>query len=96
MKVYTPADVTGDGVAHTFASLFGINSAKWIQGNAVSIASTAARIGDSNVSSTRGIPVPAGGGDLVPPIAEISSFYDLTLIYYLVQSNDHVSFSCGV
>ena len=96
MKVYTPADVSGDGVAHTLASLFGINSAKWVQGAAVSVGSTAARIGDSNVSTSRGIPIPAGGGQLLPPIAEISSFYDLTLLYYLVQTGDTVSLSCGV
>ena len=96
MKVYTPADVTGDGAAHTLASLFGITAAKWVNGVAVSVASTAARVGDVNVSASRGIPIPAGGGQLVPPIAEISSFYDLNLLYYLVQVGDTVSLSCGV
>lgn len=98
MQLHTPADITGDGSAHTLASIPGLNvtAARWWQFKTISIASTAARIGDSGVSATQGVPVGIGEAQFSPPISQPFDPYDLNQIYYLLQSGDTASFSCSV
>lgn len=93
----TPADVTGDAAIHTLASVLGVTKCKWFQVTAVSIASTAARVGNVSIAlGTQGIPVASGGGVFAPPIALAMDFYDLTKWYYIAASSDVVSISCGM
>ena len=96
MRIQDAVDVTGDGAAHTLSSLLGVTRAKWFQVDALSIASTAIRIGGSSISATRGIPVGPGGAQFAPPVAELSNFYHLDEIYYLIQVGDTAAFSCGL
>src|SRR6476620_11680954 len=69
ISVRTLADITGDGSTHAL-STFG--TARWVQIIAPSGNSAAVRIGDSNASSSRGAPIAAGGGILMP--ASINQF----------------------
>ncbi len=96
MQIYDAADVAGDGAIHTISSALGnLKYAKWFQVQAVSVGAVAARVGSSNISATRGAVCAAGGSLFYPTVAEMTNYYDLTKIYYLVQSGDTVSISCG-
>src|SRR5689334_18777767 len=71
------ADVTGDGVKHQFTT--SATGARWIQficaaGNS----GTAVRIGDVNISATRGDTCAAGGGVFVPEPSTTPRVYDLS------------------
>lgn len=88
MQILVPATLTGTGVALTVASAAGVNSAKWFQLTGVTIAAAASRIGDANVSATRGYPLTAGGGQFFPPVARANAFYDLTQIYFDLAIGD--------
>jgi len=89
MQIITPADITGDGAVHTLASIPGApKKCKWFQFTGLTIGSTPGRLGDANISTSRGITIPSGGGQVVYPIAIAMEFYDLTEIYYLLQSSD--------
>src|ERR1035438_7857810 len=66
ITVTTLADISGDAAAHAIATSGG---ATWIQFVAPSANSSVVRIGDSNISSTRGTPVAVGGGFFMPPVA---------------------------
>ncbi len=93
----TSADVTGDGAAHTLASVLGVTQCKWFQVSAVTIASTAARVGDADVALTsEGFPIGGGGGVFAPPIALPMSFYDLTQWYFIAANNDKLAIGCAV
>ena len=88
------ADVTGDGAKHQFTTA--ITGARWIQficaaGNS----GTAVRIGDVNISATRGDTCAAGGGVFVPEPVTSPRTYDLSTWYYLAQSGDKVSITYG-
>ncbi len=101
MQLLTPADITGDGAAHTLASVTGLNctKCKWFQFTGISIADSATpgRLGDANVSLTdRGITIPAGGGQFSPPIALMSDLYDLEKIYYILAVDDTAQLAVAV
>src|SRR5690242_5898695 len=92
MQPITPADYTGDGSTHTLASLLGIDACRWSQVTAVSVGSTAARVGDSTTDATHGFPVGSGAAEFAPPINEpFSGSYDLTKWYINVHTGDTVS-----
>ena len=103
MQLITPTDITGDGAAHTLASVAGIDACKWFQFTGISIAdsSVPGRLGDSNVAldvvspvtTGRGITIPAGGGQSCPPIALMSDRYDLTKIYFILAVGDVAQFA---
>ncbi len=96
MQIYDAADIAGDGAIHTISSALGnLKNAKWVQVQAVSIGAVAARVGSASITATHGAIVGPGGAQFFPAIAEMTNFYDLTKIYYLVQSGDTVSISCG-
>lgn len=108
MILSTPADFSGDGVAHKLSDIPGITitQCKWFQVLGVSIANSSipGRIGDSGISldvispaiAGRGIIIPATGGQFNPPIAIAEEFYDLTEIYYILASGDKAQFAAAV
>ncbi len=96
MTPKTAADHTGDAAIHTLASILGIKQCKWFQVSAVSIATTAARVGDANIAlNTQGFPIASGGGVFAPPIAAGTTGYDLEAWYVIAASNDKLSIACA-
>lgn len=88
MILHTLADITGDGAAHALSATSPFY-AKWVQIVTPNSNSASIRIGGVNTSSSRGLPIPSGwAGMLLPPVAEISEFYDLSQIYYYAAAND--------
>ena len=96
MQPITVADVTGDGARHTLASALGVTQCKWFQVSAVSVASTPARVGDADVSSSEGFPIGSGGGVFAPPIALAMDLYDLTKWYYIAANSDTLAIGCAI
>lgn len=93
LTVSTVADITGDGSVHALP-LSG--TARWVQIVASTSNAAAVRIGDSNISSSRGIPVAAGAGYLLPASNyALGNYYNLASIYYLAQSGDKISVEWG-
>lgn len=97
--VISPATISGDGVAHAVTTT--AQRARWIifiapatntTTNCGSGAVTACpRIGDLNVSTSRGVPLPPGSSLMYPYIGTPSSNapgYGLNTIFYVVQSGD--------
>ena len=84
------ADVTGDGSKHQFTTSHIIaRSIQFICPSANS--STPIRIGDINISSSRGDACAAGGGLFKPELFVPPRTYDLSTFYYLAASNDKVT-----
>lgn len=89
------ADITGDAAAH---QLVASGSARWIQFIAPAANGAVVRIGDSTTSVSRGLPVAAGGGLMLPalPVETRLSlqdhFYSLAGIYYYAGSGDKLSY----
>jgi hypothetical protein len=95
MQLITPAAVTGDAAAHKLSAIPGApSSCKWFK--VYLTTGTSARIGDSNVSSTRGSVFSATIPFEAPPISFTMEFYDLTQISYFIGSSDVASFVFGV
>lgn len=96
ITVSVPADVTCDGSAHAFSATS--LSARWVQiipaatGNAAAI-----RVGDSNVSSSRGWPIAGGGAMAIPPMpvdareSTQQHFLNLANLYYSCTTGDKFS-----
>jgi hypothetical protein len=94
-NLVTIADITGDGANHAISAT--TLKVRWMlviadSGNAADV-----RIGDSNISATRGAVVSAGGGLLLPPSTGTSSQsqYDLSNIYYRAGTGDKISVTGG-
>lgn len=85
----TIADITGTGAAVAVA---GSGSARWCQLQAPSTNTADVRWGDSNVSSSRGAGIAAGGGQMTPYQAQL---YNLSSLYVFVASGDKVRITCG-
>jgi hypothetical protein len=93
--VTTISDIAGDGKAHQVAAT---GSARWIQFVAPAGNSLTVRIGDVNVSSTRGVPLAAGAGIFMPLVTDGTTSdksYALNSLYYIVQSGDTLSITYG-
>lgn len=90
----TVADLTGDAASHQLATS---GQARWVQFVALAANGAAIRIGDSNVSATRGTAVAAGGGFMLPPVSNDNRestqdhFYNLSSIYYYAGSGDKIT-----
>lgn len=97
--VVTTADFTGDGANHAFASV--VTSARWVQIIAATANAAVVRIGDTNISATRGLPMAAGSGLSFPPMPPDARFstshnlYDLSKIFYRAGSGDKISVAWG-
>lgn len=104
MQPYTPQDLTGDGAAHTLASLLGINRCRWFQVSGITSAGVATRVGGSNVAlgtsspavSGSGFPITGGGSQFAPPVSLNNEVYDLEQWYIIIPSGDKVSVGCVV
>lgn len=94
----TSADITMTGSAVQFSTT---GAARWIQiiapaGNAQTV-----RVGDSNVGTSRGAAVAAGGGFMLPPIPVATGgtvtdvLYQFSTIYFFGTSSDKVTVTWG-
>lgn len=95
IAVVTIADISGTGTATAIAAS---GSATWIQFVAPAANSAAVRIGDANITTSRGTPIAAGGGFFLPPVTRgpfdnqnSDTKYSLPVTYYLIQSGDKLS-----
>lgn len=99
MTIPSVIDYTGDGAAHTISTIIGVSgkSATWFQVTYVSGTGTT-RIGDADISTSRGIPVPSGSnnGQFIPPVAQAFNPYHFDDIYLLVPSGDVVSIGYAI
>jgi hypothetical protein len=86
--IHTLDDVTLSATA-TALSATSIK-ATWVQVQGVTITGTA-RIGDSNITSTRGATILSAGGSQFLPSHGNANMYDLSTIYVLGTLNDKVS-----
>jgi hypothetical protein len=98
--VTTFADVTLSGsVQQVSTAVSSTASCRWVLFVALPANVAAVRVGDSNVSATRGIPVAASGGVIPPMSAQGSSamgyVYPLAGLYVFGTSGDQVSITCG-
>ena len=93
VTITSTADISGDGAVHQFASG---GAARWVQFVCPSTNTSAVRIGDSTISTSKGVPCAPGGALLLPALPMTDSpasspLYDLSSIYYLIQSGDKLS-----
>jgi len=98
VAVTTLADLVGNGAAHQLQTS---GTARWVVFVCPSTNSAAVRIGDSAVTTSRGVPCAAGGTFMLPVIAPApgmksqDQYYSLSTIYYLAQTGDVVSVLWG-
>ncbi len=85
--IVSPAEITGDSAAHALGTS---GVARWIQIIAPSGNSAVIRIGDSNTSASRGLPIAPGGGIMLPPTSQAPG-YDLTRVFYYATTGDKVN-----
>lgn len=76
----------GDAAAHALSSV--PLNAKWVQLLAPSTNASDCRVGGAEVDSTTGFPLVKGSAQLLPSIAEISAYYDLSSIKYYLAASD--------
>ena len=105
MKLFTPYDdITGDGSAHSLATLLNIKSqpCAWFQITLVDNTSgSTIRVGDETISATRGIPIGGTDGVLVTQFAPVNGQdrminYDLKDVWLLIPNGDKVSVAYAV
>lgn len=96
--VHTLPDISGTGVAVALASTRTV--ANWIQftipvtqSTGVTTNSAAVRVGDKNVSATRGTVVPVFGM-MFPSIAE-GQYLDLAQVYAFIANGDKLQITYG-
>lgn len=89
----TISDITGDGSAHRLSTTS--IGARWVQIVALSGNGAVVRIGDSNVGSSRGTPIAAGGGFMLPTPNGGFPSYDLSTIYYYAANGDKLAVTYG-
>lgn len=97
----TLPDISGDGSVHAIATA---GTARWITFVSLPTNSTAncsasvvtgcIRVGDSNISNSRGIPIQVGSS-FSKLESTSAAREDLTNWYYLVQSGDKLSITYG-
>lgn len=83
----SPAELTGNSAAQVVAA---VGEALWVLFVAPSGNSGVVRVGDSNVSATRGIPIAAGTGFMLP-FSQGLIGYDLSKLYWYAASPDKVN-----
>ncbi len=89
MQMYTIADITGDSAAHQIAP-----AARVI---IVSATGGALRVGDVNVSATRGANVPQNTALILPPDgSDVSGKYPGGTVYVYVPSSSTASITYGI
>ncbi len=89
MQMYTIADITGDSAAHQIAP-----AARMI---VVSATGGALRVGDINVTATRGANVAQNTSIILPPDgSDITAKYPAGTVYVYVPSSTTASISYGI
>ena len=92
MIVYSLADITGDGSAHSLVAAGVPNQAAWVQIGALSTNLSSGRWGDANIGANRGMPLGAGYQQLIPTHpSDQTQVYSLNQIYYYLASGDKLS-----
>lgn len=96
MKIYTLADITANGNAQQVSTVS--QPCKWIRAQGVVVAGAlgSARVGDSSVSVTRGIPITTTLPVDVAPISQFPDVYDLIDLYVIGTNNDKISITYAV
>ncbi len=99
-RITAPAEMTGTGAA---VQLNASEVARWIQFVAplsnstthcsVTDISACPRVGDVNVSATRGIPLAPGAGYLLPPLPSGQPGYSTAQVYVWIATGDKVDVS---
>jgi len=90
----TIADIAGTGSAVALAAKS--TFAKWV---AVSALVHDARVGDANVTGTRGVNVSAtapGPVLVCPPLSDVSNMYDLSKIFCVIANGGSLTVTYGV
>jgi hypothetical protein len=90
--ITTYTDLAGTGASQQVASS---GSCRWVQFVSPSANSSNIRIGDSNISATRGTYMAPGSGLLYPYSATGNGVFLLSKLYALIQSGDNLSITCG-
>ncbi len=90
--VHNIADVTPGGGAVALKS--SRTPCNWLQIIAPTSNAAAIRLGDSTTSATSGLSIPAGGGEMFPPIGD-TQYLDLALVYVYATGTDKVSVVYG-
>lgn len=88
----TAPDIAGDGKVHQIAAGGG---ALWITVCALRNNATAVRLGDSKITTERGIPLEAGACYGLNPPSSPNHRHSLGGWYYLVQKGDKLSITYG-
>jgi hypothetical protein len=93
ITITTSADLTGNaGTQQVSASA---TTCRFVQFVALSTNTAVIRAGDSNVSSTRGVPLAAGGAWNTPASSNVNFVYALNSFYFYAASGDKLSVTCG-
>ncbi len=89
------ANITGDGDAHTLASVAGltVNQCKWFQ--LLNSGGGTLNVGGPETDATHGYPVPATGANFQPPMAQSMEFYDLAAITYWLTNAETAVILCA-
>ena len=92
-SISTLTDISGTGSKVALATS---GSALWVQFVAPAGNTAVVRVGDTNVTTTRGTAMAAGSGFLLPRISGTNQqLYNLSQIFVLVQSGDSLTVSYG-
>lgn len=92
-SITTLADISGTGSKAQIATS---GSALWVQFVAPAGNTSTVRVGDINITTTRGTVMAAGSGFLLPRIStNTQQLYNLSQIYVLIQSGDSLTVSYG-
>lgn len=84
--VSTQGDVTLTGAGTPIA--IGSGTSRWVDVIALTTNSAAVRCGNSTVSSTRGVPIAAGGAYRFPASPNQNLYYDLSSLYCAGANGD--------
>ena len=94
MRILTVPDFPGDGTVHSLANLLGVPSntlARVVVLREVSGGAATSRVGDSNVSATRGVPLSANDQLVLPQAGALygeSPLWNLSDLYIFAATND--------
>lgn len=84
------ADITGTGAAVALSSTS--LRARWV----IVTCTATTRFGDSAISATQGIQIPANTPTALPVLLQNNTYYDLSKIYFLVASSNKISIIYGI
>lgn len=95
MAFHTPPDIAGDSAVHNLGDYALAQGYPGLEARSVQFVVSGTgtvRVGDSNTTSSRGLPIPSGGGLTLPYVGELA-FYPLPGIYAYIPTGATLSFS---